>query len=211
MILNGVLGGFPGSCARLWRPCYDCTNCCYVIRGSIMGAQGERGSCGGQERWIVYCVTERPGWANIYMSLRMWQWQKDLGPANWWTCLAELFERILEELSSTSMEGVSYQSINHLSRSCHCWQMASTTWLWGWTKKPTTLVQGGLVGSPVVKLRYVVYADCCIGFSRLSPVGDNIQLSNLFHIFTAPSCYCCLVLSCIFTSVVCFVFCLMLL
>ena len=29
------------------------------------------------------------------------------------------------------------------------------------------------------KLRYVVYTGCCIGFSRLSPVGDNIQLCNL--------------------------------
>ena len=45
-----------------------------------------------------------------------------------------------------------YHHHHHLSRSCHCWQMASTTWLWGWTKKPTTLVQGGLVGSPVVRV-----------------------------------------------------------
>ena len=40
------------------------------------------------------------------------------------------------------------------------------------------------------KLRYVVYTGCCIGFSGLSPVGDNIQLSNLLYIFTAQSCYC---------------------
>ena len=56
------------------------------------------------------------------------------------------------------------QSINHLSRSCHCWQMASTTWLWGWTKKPTTLVQGGLVGSPVVTQGWQPgYAAGCMG------------------------------------------------
>ena len=58
------------------------------------------------------------------------------------------------------------------------------------------------------KLRYVVCTGYCIGFSHLSPVGDNIQLSNLLYIFTAPSCYCCLCLSLFFTSVVCFVFCL---
>ena len=29
-----------------------------------------------------------------------------------------------------------YQSINHLSRSCHCWQMASTTWLWVEPRNP---------------------------------------------------------------------------
>ena len=29
----------------------------------------------------------------------------------------------------------SFHHHHHLSRSCHCWQMTSTTWLWGWTKK----------------------------------------------------------------------------
>ena len=31
----------------------------------------------------------------------------------------------------TAAPGNNQSIINHLSRSCHCWQMASTTWLWG--------------------------------------------------------------------------------
>ena len=63
------------------------------------------------------------------------------------------------------------------------------------------------------KLRYVVYTGCCIGNGRLSPVRYSVQPSNLLYIFTAPSCYSCLLLSflyvCVpFTSVVCCVICL---
>ena len=35
-------------------PRYDCTNCCYVTRGSSMGDQGERGSYRGS--WTLDCL-----------------------------------------------------------------------------------------------------------------------------------------------------------
>ena len=48
-------------------PRYDCTNCCYVTRGSIMGDQGERGSCQGIMNVGLFTVSpEGAGWANIY-------------------------------------------------------------------------------------------------------------------------------------------------
>ena len=84
---------------------------------------------------------------------------------------------------------------HHLSRSCHCWQMASTTWLWGWTKKPTTLVQGGLVGSPVVTQGWQPgYAAGCMGY--ILPIAGpkqnlwpdlTLAITMKFHTFAGHS------------------------
>ena len=166
-------GRVSGSCASLWRPCYDCTNYCYVNRGSIMGAQRERGSClggggGCHERWTVYCVSGRCRMGyDIYVHANLTVTERSRAG------------KLLDVLGRIVWKNF-WRVVFHKHGRC--------------------------------KLRYVVYTGCCIGFSRLSAVGDNIQLSNLLYIFTAPSCYCCLFFFylCVpFTSVICFVLCLM--
>ena len=56
-------------------PRYDCTNCCFVTRGSIMGDQGERGRCQGS--WTLDCllchrkVQDGPTYIDVPSNLTM--------------------------------------------------------------------------------------------------------------------------------------------
>ena len=152
-VLVNDLKGSPGG------PRYDCTNCCYVTRGSIMRDQGERGS--RQRSWTLDCLLchrkVQGGLTYIYVPENMTMTERSRAGK-----LLDVLGRII-------------------------W---NNSWRVVFNKHGRC------------KLRYKVYTGCCIGYGRLSPVGYSVQLGNLLCIFTAPSCYCCLVFCCLFfTSV----------